>query len=52
MFCDDCGGGGKVSVVLRTVAGEAKVKSFPPHPNPLPKGGEGEREQICMVFRT
>jgi hypothetical protein len=23
---------------------------LPPHPSPLPQGGEGEREQICVVF--
>jgi hypothetical protein len=22
----------------------------PPHPSPLPQGGEGEREPICVLF--
>jgi hypothetical protein len=24
----------------------SKIKGYPPHPSPLPQGGEGEREQI------
>ncbi|KHA71632.1 hypothetical protein NZ35_19965 [Pseudomonas chlororaphis] len=30
---------------------QIKVKSLPPHPSPLPQGGEGEREQIFMIFK-
>ena len=27
-------------------------QELPPHPNPLPQGGEGEREQIFMLFKS
>jgi hypothetical protein len=27
-------------------------RSFPPHPSPLPQGGEGEREPIAVLFKT
>ena len=25
---------------------------YPPHPSPLPQGGEGEREPIFVLFKT
>jgi hypothetical protein len=25
---------------------------LPPHPSPLPQGGEGEREPIFVLFKT
>jgi hypothetical protein len=48
---DDCGRFGKVSTVLRTVTSKAKIKSVPPHPNPLPQRGRGGRELIFRVLR-
>ncbi|RON98487.1 hypothetical protein BK674_21490 [Pseudomonas moraviensis] len=27
-------------------------QELPPHPNPLPQGGEGEREPIFMLFKS
>jgi hypothetical protein len=33
-------------------SGVVKIKSLPPHPNPLPQGGEGGREPIGRLFKS
>jgi hypothetical protein len=40
-------------MVISVFAGDRNsLLALPPHPSPLPQGGEGEREPICMLFRS
>jgi hypothetical protein len=40
-------------MVISVFSGDRnRLLALPPHPSPLPQGGEGEREPICVLFKS